>query len=122
MQGIILLDFLLEHVKLANELFWHVMKPSEDVFKFRNIDKDHTTHQFKHLTSLPKEVYLKEGTRVNDKIFNENICNGTEGVVTRLMDGEDVWDYLSDIQQYSQDNSPKGNKHWVEQALRASTN
>ena len=39
-------------------------------------------NQFKHATNLPKEVYLQEGARVmflNNKMFDENICNRTVG-------------------------------------------
>ena len=37
-------------------------------------------NQFKHAANLPKEVHLQEGARVmflNNKMFDENICNGT---------------------------------------------
>ena len=50
-------------------------------------------NQFKHATNLPKEVHLQEGARVmflNNKMFDENICNGTVGVLTRLVDDENV--------------------------------
>ena len=43
--------------------------------------------------NTPKEIHLQEGAHViflNNKIFNENICNGTVGVVTKLMDDENV--------------------------------
>ena len=47
-------------------------------------------NQFKHATNLPKEV---EGARVmflNNKMFDENICNKTVEVITRLVDDENV--------------------------------
>ena len=50
-------------------------------------------NQFKHAANLPKEVHLQEGARVmflNNKMFDENICNGTVGVITRLVDDENV--------------------------------
>src|SRR2546429_7010745 len=50
-------------------------------------------NQSKHAANLPKEVHLQEGARVmflNNKMFDENICNGTVGVITRLADGENV--------------------------------
>src|SRR6266480_3932615 len=50
-------------------------------------------NQFKHATNLPKEVHLQEGARMmflNNKMFDENICNGTVGVITRLVDDENV--------------------------------
>src|SRR5438874_4798745 len=50
-------------------------------------------NQFKHATNLPKEVHLQEGARMmflNNKMFVENICNGTVGVITRLADDENV--------------------------------
>ena len=50
-------------------------------------------NQFKHATNLPKEVRLQEGAHVmflNNKMFDENICNGTVEVITRLVDDENV--------------------------------
>jgi Cdc6-like AAA superfamily ATPase len=46
-------------------------------------------NQFKHYTNLPSELIIKEGARVmflTNKLFNENLCNGSIGVVTKIID------------------------------------
>ena len=66
---------------------------SEDALDFKMLDKGHADNRFKHATNLPKEVCLQEGARVmflNNKMFDENICNGTVGVITKLVNDENV--------------------------------
>ena len=49
--------------------------------------------QFKNLTNLPETVFLQVGARVmflNNKLFDESICNGTIGVVTKMIDDENI--------------------------------
>src|SRR6185369_7423239 len=57
------------------------------------LDEGHADNRFKHATNLPKEVRLQEGARMmflNNKMFDENICNGTVGVITKLANDENV--------------------------------
>ncbi|GES97445.1 Pif1-like helicase domain-containing protein [Rhizophagus clarus] len=45
--------------------------------------------QFRHYTNLPSELIIKEGARVmflTNKLFNEELCNGSIGVITKLID------------------------------------
>jgi ATP-dependent DNA helicase PIF1 len=70
-----------------------IISISEDTLDFEVLGEGHTDNQFKHATNLPKEVHLQEGARVmflNNKMFDESICNGTVGVITRLVDDENV--------------------------------
>ena len=49
--------------------------------------------QFRHYTNLPSELTVKEGARVmflTNKLFNENLCNGSIGVVTKLIDEDNI--------------------------------
>ena len=44
-------------------------------------------------TNLPSELTVKEGARVmflTNKLFNENLCNGSIGVVTKLIDEDNI--------------------------------
>ena len=49
--------------------------------------------QFRYHTNLPSELILKEGARVmflTNKLFNEELCNGSIGVITKLIDENQV--------------------------------
>ncbi|CAG8741964.1 17304_t:CDS:2, partial [Rhizophagus irregularis] len=49
--------------------------------------------QFRHHTNLPSELTIREGARVmflTNKLFNENLCNGSIGVVTKLIDEDNI--------------------------------
>ncbi len=49
--------------------------------------------QFRHYTNLPSELMIKEGARVmflTNKLFNEELCNGSIGVVTKLIDDDHI--------------------------------
>ena len=64
-----------------------------DALDFGILTKNHSYAKFKNLTNLPERVYLQEGSRVmflNNKLFNKNICNGTIGVVTKMINDESV--------------------------------
>ena len=64
-----------------------------DPLDFEILDDDHLIARFKNMTNPPRELYLQEGARVmslNNKLFGENICNGTIGVVTTVSDRENV--------------------------------
>src|ERR1051326_2859847 len=45
--------------------------------------------QFRHYTNLPSELIIREGARVmflTNKLFKDELCNGSIGVVTKLID------------------------------------
>jgi hypothetical protein len=45
--------------------------------------------QFKHYTNLPSELIVKKGARVmflSNRLFKEELCNGSIGVITKLID------------------------------------
>ncbi len=45
--------------------------------------------QFRHYTNLPSELIIREGARVmflTNKLFKEELCNGSIGVITKLVD------------------------------------
>lgn len=49
--------------------------------------------QFKHYTNLPSELIIREGARVmflTNKLFNENLCNGSIGIVTKIIDEKQI--------------------------------
>ncbi|GBC12415.2 PIF1-like helicase domain-containing protein [Rhizophagus irregularis DAOM 181602=DAOM 197198] len=49
--------------------------------------------QFRHYTNLPSELIIREGARVmflTNKLFNEQLCNGSIGVVTKLINENQV--------------------------------
>jgi hypothetical protein len=45
--------------------------------------------QFRHYTNLPSELIIREGARVmflTNRLFKEELCNGSIGVITKLLD------------------------------------
>ena len=49
--------------------------------------------QFRHHTNLPSELMVREGARVmflTNKLFKEELCNGSIGIVTRLIDENQI--------------------------------
>lgn len=49
--------------------------------------------QFRHYTNLPSELIIREGARVmflTNKLFNEQLCNGSIGVVTKLINENQI--------------------------------
>lgn len=49
--------------------------------------------QFRHYTNLPSELIIREGARVmflTNKLFKEELCNGSIGVITKLIDEDHV--------------------------------
>jgi hypothetical protein len=45
--------------------------------------------QFRHYTNLPSELIVREGARVmflTNRLFKEELCNGSIGVITKLID------------------------------------
>jgi ATP-dependent exoDNAse (exonuclease V) alpha subunit len=69
-----------------------VSKPT-DVFNNQIFDDGDDRFHFKNYTNLPSSVTLQEGARVmylNNKLFEHSICNGTIGVVTKIVDDDNV--------------------------------
>jgi len=86
---------LCDHLPFDENCNDHIISKSVDVLDFEVLTEDHSfTHtQFKNSTNLPEEVYLQEGARVmflNNKLFDDEICNGTIGVVTKIIDDENI--------------------------------
>jgi PIF1-like helicase/helitron helicase-like protein len=49
--------------------------------------------QFKHHTNLPSELIIREGARVmflTNKLIKEELCNGSIGVITKLIDEDHI--------------------------------
>ncbi len=66
---------------------------AKDTLDFEILNNQHTISQFKHQTNLPESVHLQEGARVmflNNKLFTDQICNGTIGIVTKIVDEVNV--------------------------------
>lgn len=66
---------------------------AEDTIDFEPLEHDHHYSQFKHLTNLPNSIHLQEGARVmflNNKLFSDDICNGSIGIITKLIDINNV--------------------------------
>jgi len=58
-----------------------------------NQEKLTQPQHFNHYTNLPEKITLQEGARVmflNNKLFEHNICNGTIGIITNLIDNQTV--------------------------------
>jgi len=70
-----------------------IISESVDTMDFKTLNKEDSINQFKNLTNLPHKLYLQEGARVmflNNKLFDENICNSTIGIVTKIHDDNNV--------------------------------
>jgi ATP-dependent exoDNAse (exonuclease V) alpha subunit len=65
-----------------------------DMLNFEMIDNESDNHlSFKNHTNLPKSVTLQEGSRVmflNNILFEHSICNGSIGVITKVVDDENI--------------------------------
>ncbi len=49
--------------------------------------------QFRYYTNLPSELIIREGARVmflTNKLFSEELCNGSIGIITKLIDEDHV--------------------------------
>ena len=45
------------------------------------------------MTNLPQSLYLQEGAQVmflNNKLFDDGICNGTIGIITKLVNNDNI--------------------------------
>ena len=70
-----------------------IISIANDTLDLEALDDDHTIPQFKHQTNLPQSVHLQEGARVmflNNKLFDDDICNGTIGIITDIIDNTSV--------------------------------
>ena len=84
---------LCDHLPFDETCSDPIVSKSVDTLDFEMLTEDNLCVQFKNLTNLPESVYLQVGARVmflNNKLFDESICNGTIGVVTRMIDDENV--------------------------------
>ena len=60
-----------------------------DHINHRECEPKEYDKQFRHYTNLPSELTIREGARVmflTNKLFNEKLCNGSIGIVTKLID------------------------------------
>ena len=70
-----------------------IISKSVDMLDFEMLSEDNSCVQFKNLTNLPETVCLQVGAHMmflNNKLFDESICNGTIGVVTKMIDDENI--------------------------------
>src|SRR5207302_4765129 len=86
---------LCDHIPFDENSNDPIISKSVDTLDFEALIKDDSFAyaRFKNMTNLPEEVHLQEGARVmflNNKLFGEDICNGTIGVVTKVIDDENV--------------------------------
>ncbi|RHZ79699.1 hypothetical protein Glove_142g36 [Diversispora epigaea] len=61
---------------------------SEDTLDFENLTETNLSSYFKHSTNLPHITHLQEDARVmflNNKLFDEDICNGSIEIITRII-------------------------------------
>ena len=64
-----------------------------DSLNLEILDDNHNISQFQFSTNLPKRLHIQEGARVmflTNKLFNHGICNGTIGIVTKIIDHENI--------------------------------
>lgn len=57
-----------------------------------SFDQQKTFHFNRH-TNLPEKITLQEGARImflNNKLFEHEICNGTVGIITKLIDSQNI--------------------------------
>jgi len=60
-----------------------------DHINHRECEPKEYDKQFRHYTNLPSELTIREGARVmflTNKLFKDELCNGSIGVVTKLID------------------------------------
>lgn len=82
-------EMLCDHLPLDPTCIEPIVSIAKDVLDFEILNHEHLIPQFKQQTNLPHSLRLQEGVRVmflNNKLFDEEICNGTIGIVTRVVD------------------------------------
>ncbi|CAG8768811.1 11268_t:CDS:2, partial [Ambispora leptoticha] len=60
---------------------------------FRNLNENYSISNFKYSTNLPQSVHLQEGACVmflNNKLFESKICNRTIGIITKIIDNQNI--------------------------------
>ncbi|CAG8758178.1 10317_t:CDS:1, partial [Acaulospora morrowiae] len=86
-------EMLCSHLPFDDTQNDPIISIANDILDFEILDDNHTISQFKHQTNLPKSVHLQEGARVmflNNKLFDDDICNGTIGIVTDIINNTSV--------------------------------
>ena len=85
-------ELICEKLPLSEESLGPFVSAAMDMINHSILNRDEDFH-FNHHTNLPKRVTLQEGAKVmflNNKLFDHGICNGTVGVVTRIIDHQNV--------------------------------
>ena len=80
--------FICQNLPFDDECFDPIISLAIDTLNFEMVDGDSDNLPFKNYTNLPKSVIIQEGARVmflNNKLFEHNICNGTIGVITKVI-------------------------------------
>ncbi|CAG8747590.1 4334_t:CDS:2, partial [Dentiscutata heterogama] len=70
-----------------------IISECKDSLNYEILPHDYSFSQFKNITNLPRSLYLQEGARVmflNSKLFDNGICNCTIGIMTKLIDNDNI--------------------------------
>ena len=84
--------FVCEHLPFDDRCSDPVVSLAVDTLNHERIDGGHNL-PFKNHTNLQKSITIQEGARVmftNNKLFEHNICNETIGVITKVVDDDNV--------------------------------
>ena len=84
-----------------------IISTANDMLNFDPLGSNHNINEFRYLTNLPGKIHLQEGARVmflNNKLYEHGICNGTIGVVTKIIDCENVEVAFSNKYKHYKDN------------------
>ncbi|CAG8703810.1 3981_t:CDS:2, partial [Ambispora leptoticha] len=87
-------EILCKNLPLNHESLGPIISLSIDTLNHTTLT---TTQQnslhFNHHTNLPEQITLQESARViylNNKLFEHEICNGTVGIITKIINTENI--------------------------------
>jgi hypothetical protein len=86
-------SFICNNLPFNDESSDIIVSKPRDVFNNQIFDNSDDKLHFKNYTNLPSSVTLQEGARVmylNNRLFEHDICNRTIGVVTKIVDDDNV--------------------------------
>jgi ATP-dependent exoDNAse (exonuclease V) alpha subunit len=89
MPKLITADFYRHNAKTVINLQRSIISSAIDYVNNVECESKEYDKQFRHYTNLPSELMIREGARVmflTNRLFKEELCNGSIGVITKLID------------------------------------
>jgi ATP-dependent exoDNAse (exonuclease V) alpha subunit len=86
-------SLICDNLPLSNENPQIIIPKPLDTLDNQILNNENDKYHFKNYTNLPNFLIIQEGARVmylNNKLFKHGICNGTIGIITKIINDENV--------------------------------